>query len=458
MVAKEQAGIVSADSMPDRTTPLVPGVDITHAITIFGIVFVAVVAAELVGNVTIPLGIANVTLFPFLWALLICVAVSIAQRRMDASVSNSVALQTTSSDFVQVCILLFVAKLSFIVGENLQVIVDAGWVLVVQEVGNFLGTMLLAMPLALLLGIKRETVGATFSIGRENGIAIISDRYGMNSPEGRGVLAEYITGSVLGAVFMAVLASLIGSLGLFSAKALGMAAGIGSGSMTAAAVGALSSQFPEEASSIAALAAASNLLTTMTGTYIILFISLPFANWLYSRLEPVLGKGRAIYTAADASSAAAPVDKVFAQAELPLGITLATVFVSSAIALMGNWIATATSPVDAFGGACTIVAITIAGIFVGRLLRGLRLPSLLWISLIGILVAAPFSPLAGTLNPLVAKVGLLPLVTPVLAYAGLSLAKDIPLLRALGWRIVVVSLVANVGAFLAAAVISEIFL
>jgi len=49
-------------------------------------------------------------------------------------------------------------------------------------------------------------------------------------------------------------------------------------------------------------------------------------------------------------------------------------------------------------------------------------------------------------------------VTPVLAYAGLSLAKDIPLLRALGWRIVVVSLVANVGAFLAAAVISEIFL
>lgn len=37
----------------------------------------------------------------------------------------------------------------------------------------------------------------------------------MASPEGRGVLAEYITGTVLGALFIAVLAGFIASLHVF---------------------------------------------------------------------------------------------------------------------------------------------------------------------------------------------------------------------------------------------------
>ena len=47
-----------------------------------------------------------------------------------------------------------------------------------------------SLPLALLLGIKREAVGATFSVGREGNLVIIGEKYGMASPEGRGVLAE----------------------------------------------------------------------------------------------------------------------------------------------------------------------------------------------------------------------------------------------------------------------------
>jgi hypothetical protein len=68
----------------------------------------------------------------------------------------------------------------------------------------------------------------------------------------------------------------------------------------------------------------------------------------------------------------------------------------------------------------------------------------------------PWSPIAATVNPLVNKLGILPVVTPVLAYAGLSLAKDLPVLKALGWRIIVVSLLANAGAFLAGAIIAQI--
>ena len=65
------------------------------------------------------------------------------------------------------------------------------------------------MPLAQLLVTMREAVGATFTVGREPSLAIIGERYGLNSPEGRGVMAEYITGTVVGAIFKSLVASLI---------------------------------------------------------------------------------------------------------------------------------------------------------------------------------------------------------------------------------------------------------
>jgi hypothetical protein len=55
-----------------------------------------------------------------------------------------------------------------------------------------------------------------------------------------------------------------------------MGAGVGSGSMTAAAVGAIAAQHPEMSDQIATFAAAANLIATTVGTYLTLFISLPW--------------------------------------------------------------------------------------------------------------------------------------------------------------------------------------
>jgi hypothetical protein len=68
----------------------------------------------------------------------------------------------------------------------------------------------------------------------------------MASPEGRGVLAEYITGTVLGALFIALSAGFIASMHIFDPRSLAMGAGVGSGSMMAAAIGAISAQAPAE--------------------------------------------------------------------------------------------------------------------------------------------------------------------------------------------------------------------
>lgn len=53
------------------------------------------------------------------------------------------------------------------------------------------------MPLALLLGLKREAIGTAVSIVREPTLGIIKNLYGPDSPEGARVLGTYLTGTLL---------------------------------------------------------------------------------------------------------------------------------------------------------------------------------------------------------------------------------------------------------------------
>ena len=147
---------------------------------------------------------------------------------------------------------------------------------------------MLGLPLALFLGLGREAVGATFSIDREPNIAIIAEKYGLDSPEGRGVMSVYICGTVFGAVWLGLLAGYLAALKVFHPFALAMGAGVGSGSMMAAASGALKAVHPEVANEILMYAGAANLLTTIVGIYFCLFISLPVTNYLYRVLSPIL--------------------------------------------------------------------------------------------------------------------------------------------------------------------------
>lgn len=55
--------------------------------------------------------------------------------------------------------------------------IQAGPALLLQEIGNP-GTIFFALPLALLLSLKREAIGATHSINRETNLALITDMYG----------------------------------------------------------------------------------------------------------------------------------------------------------------------------------------------------------------------------------------------------------------------------------------
>ncbi|WP_332119206.1 DUF3100 domain-containing protein [Azorhizobium caulinodans] len=438
-----------------QTAVAVPAAGAGKLIKIFVFATLCVLAAELIGIVNVPMGGAyKVVLLPLLWALLIAAAWGMASKALPGPLKVTNDLQALSAAVLQPALLLFVAKLGVLVGGNLPKILSAGWALVFQEFGHFFGTMVFGLPVALLLGIKREAIGATFSVGREPSLAIIGEKYGMASPEGRGVLAEYMTGTIFGAVFIAIFASLITSLGIFHPQALAMGAGVGSGSMMAAASGAIAAQqSPEVAKEVAAFAAASNLITTTIGTYFTLFLSLPFTVWAYGKLEPILGRGREVKVETVTS-------EVSHEPAVKLNfIELLVVWVvAGAMSLIGNYLVYKTAPDAAsIAGLGIMIGAVILGHGIYLLTRRV-VPAVVWVSVVAMALTYPSTPFAADVAALTGKINFLAMTAPMLAFAGLSIAKDVPVFRSLGWRIVLVSLMANAGTFLGATIIAQFFM
>lgn len=224
--------------------------------------------------------IGIVMIFPMLYAMLLGGFVSLPKFKI-LNTEN----MNRANTLMSVALVLLIAKLGTSVGANWQTITQASVALILQEVGHFIGTILLGLPLAVMLGMGREAVGATYSIGREPNIAVVEAKYGLDSPEGRGVMATYICGTLYGAIWMSVLASVVASMNILHPLALAMGAGVGSGSMLAAAVTPLQEYYPSQANEIKALAASANLMSGVLGIYIYIFFSLPFASFFYDLLK-----------------------------------------------------------------------------------------------------------------------------------------------------------------------------
>jgi len=242
------------------------------------IVLALVVIAELIGTKSYKLGPGTIVLLPMLYALLLGLLTGPKFLKIiDKEDMNA------AEGLITVSVMLLMAKYGTNIGPTLPLIIKSGPALILQEFGN-LGTVLLGMPFALLLGLRREAIGATFSIAREPNLAIISDMYGLDSPEGRGVMGVYVAGTVFGSIFFGLFAGFAATALPLHPYALAMASGVGSASMMSAAVGALVEIFPNMAEEITALGAASNLATGADGVYMSIFMALPMCEWIYRKI------------------------------------------------------------------------------------------------------------------------------------------------------------------------------
>ena len=242
-----------------------------------------IVIADSIGQIKIPLGPGTLILFPIFYSIILGVLAGPQVLKIFKKPEVKAA-----SKLVIVCICPFIAKLGINAGASIETVISAGPALILQEFGN-LGTIFISLPIALLLGLKREVVGACHSINRETNLALMQDMFGPDSAEAKGSLSIYIIGGMVGTIFFGFMATVIASTGIFHPYALGMASGVGAGIMMASATASLSAMFPAMAEQISALASASETISGIDGIYMAIFIGVPLCNWLYRVLEPKLG-------------------------------------------------------------------------------------------------------------------------------------------------------------------------
>ena len=164
--------------------------DLIRNFKIHAAALIIVVLAELVGVQKFGL----VVLLPLLYALVFGALVSFPRWsvvRLDE--------MNRAGKMLSVGVLLLITKIALDIGPNIEMIMQSGWALIMQEFGHFFGTLIFGLPVALLVGMKREAIGACYSIDREPNVAIISERFGLDSPEGHGVMGMYVCGTVFGA-------------------------------------------------------------------------------------------------------------------------------------------------------------------------------------------------------------------------------------------------------------------
>lgn len=355
------------------------------------------------------------------------------------------------------------AKLAIASGHSINDIIAVGPAMLLQELGN-LGTIFLALPAALILGFKREAVGMTHSIGREQNMGLMIDKYGFNSDETRGVLTIYIVGTVIGSVIIGPLTSLLASVLPLSPLSYAMATGVGSAGMTAASLGTLIDLFPKLEAQITAYSSMSNLLTQVDGIYMSVFIGLPLCNFLYRHLEPVLG--RSCKTRVGTMAVALECEADTATEELknqPLERDSITdlawlLFIFSVLTLIVNTLSYGKAVVASIPGLLILTGISFVGIILTKVIP-LKIPAIIYISLIALIISLPvFGPIAGYVFSSTNNINTLGLCTVILTYSGIAVGKNWLEFKKMGWKGVVVTVLVIVGTFLGSAIIAEIVL
>lgn len=422
-----------------------------------GLGLVLSVIAELIGSHNIKLGPSAIVLFPIIWVVLLGGLVSVQRFKPLPR-----RYQDISMSLMMIGITIFLTRLGMLIGPGLDEIKKAGVAIILQEFGHIFGTVILVLPIGVALGLGRAAIGATFSIDREPQLGYMLERYGGGSPEYSGTFAVWLLGSVFGALYVSLLAGFLAGTGLFKPLALALGAGVGSASMMAGAAAALAVVHPDIKDQILVLAGLSNLVTNIVGIYAGYYLALPLAEKLYPFWTKVLRRDatqsggiiRADRTGAPAQPEILTANQQGSGVQLRgASLTALALVAVGVVALLTNWVGQRSVSAPDVLGMVILCAVTGISLVLRTKVKGV--PAVLWALTIGVVLTASFLPFGGTVAGWVEHLDLISVGVPALGFIGLSLGRDIGLLRRLSWKVVVVALLTYTFTYVAATAIAQ---
>ena len=233
-----------------------------------------------IGTISIPIGNVKIIILSFIPSLFIAILFYILQPITWINYNQS----KNCTKLILILIGPLLAKLAIASGQDISLLFNVGPLLILKELGS-IGTVLIGLPIALLLGFKREAIGMTSSICREPQLAVLIEKYGFDSDEVKGFFIVYLIGIVLGTVFITFLVNFLCYFVPLHPYSYALATGIGSTSMNVAALSSITALYPEISETLLAFSGMSNLISLIFGIYVYIFISLPLTEIVYNKLQ-----------------------------------------------------------------------------------------------------------------------------------------------------------------------------
>jgi len=110
-------------------------------------------------------------------------------------------------------------------------------------------------------------------------------------------------------------------------------------------------------------------------------------------------------------------------------------------------------------GIAVLCGIALVGLTISKAMnRFVKLPSMMYVSLAGLLLASPISPVNETIIKLTSQVAFMAPATALGAFAGISLGKDLKNFAKMGWKYVIITLFVITGTFIGSALVADIVL
>lgn len=129
----------------------------------------------------------------------------------------------------------------------------------------------------------------------------------------------------------------------------------------------------------------------------------------------------------------------------------------SIITVVGNYLGYHHPMERSIVGMAILSLITLAGVWMERYLP-LNISSILYISIMGIILAFPGMPTSEFVLYYVSQVELLSIVTVFLAYVGIGMGKSWDEFKALGWKAIVITVLVIAATYYGAAIVAHIIL
>lgn len=125
--------------------------------------------------------------------------------------------------------------------------------------------------------------------------------------------------------------------------------------------------------------------------------------------------------------------------------------------LLANFIGFNVAFAESLPGVAVLLIISLIAVFLSRVIP-LKLPTIAYCSLVGLLLASPISPVSQAIIQAAGKINFTAPLTLVGSFAGMSISNQLHTFAKQGWKMVIITLFVMTGTFMGSLLIGEFVL